>query len=701
MAHFACVDCNELLGGQRYFMKSSKPYCCKCFEKIHIEFCATCGKSIGVEQGQITYEDQHWHATDDCFKCYTCSKSLRGGLMFIPKHGVIYCSNACLKFKSTNNNTINKSICNNNVSISMATPHINGYLPTNSTKLNLIQQQQKQQSPISSPRIKTGTQSNINTVSSHITSPNMNRALIQNQLNSPSGPVSLPISINSNKSSNSQYLDNQQLMATHNNQSRSRKPFNFTNSNDYAELKHQHIIQDVSPQNQHNYSNMKLSHLEENNSFDDLDAVEVINLNQHKLVRSRHSLPDLNLPPEQQQQQQQKKNLKNQNGYYYHDNNQNDQEYNYGENEESKEKYSSQQNLNMQPTSILKRYDSNEKMYPISRPNNNPYTFQDNNTYGCNKNKHTYDMDNNEMNETRQRNIMSSSSSTCIGNTATQGRQTKRVQFANIPPLTGASSVGDLVNNTAYNKRNIDDRNRSHSRSSNGHNHHHNHYSSDKHHHHNHHHRSLRNNNNSHHHHHHHHGSHRRSSSTSNFGNTSTMSSKSHSKRHSRHHNSSRQLSNRSLTLNGNDKIYSDSDYYYDNDKYEYDDDQNTCSTCSSNVSNTTTSTSSTDSESDMDDFGNDILDNYHNFYSKTNSLSNRHNQFDQRSLNRINLNNNTNNTVSNYNRKYNSGLKISYVDNLPLARTNPVLQSTNNKSKNNKKSKSISKFKKDNCTVS
>ena len=97
MAHFACVDCNELLGGQRYFMKSSKPYCCKCFEKIHIEFCATCGKSIGVEQGQITYEDQHWHATDDCFKCYTCSKSLRGGLMFIPKHGVIYCSNACLK----------------------------------------------------------------------------------------------------------------------------------------------------------------------------------------------------------------------------------------------------------------------------------------------------------------------------------------------------------------------------------------------------------------------------------------------------------------------------------------------------------------------------------------------------------------------------------------------------------------------------
>ena len=103
MTHFACFDCNELLGGQRYFMKAARPYCCKCFEKIHVEYCASCGKSIGVEQGQITYEDQHWHATDECFKCFTCAKSLRGGLMFIPKHGVIYCSNNCLKQKANAN----------------------------------------------------------------------------------------------------------------------------------------------------------------------------------------------------------------------------------------------------------------------------------------------------------------------------------------------------------------------------------------------------------------------------------------------------------------------------------------------------------------------------------------------------------------------------------------------------------------------
>ncbi len=749
MTHFACFDCNELLGGQRYFMKSSKPYCCKCFEKIHIEFCATCGKSIGVEQGQITYEDQHWHATDDCFKCYTCSKSLRGGLMFIPKHGVIYCSNACLKYKSNqnNNNTINRSICNTtNVSMSVATPHVNGYLPTmsNSAKLNLIQQQQKQQSPIHSPRHQqmpaTPTHS-----ANNITSPNMQRMIIhqqQQQMIQSPGPVSLPISISTagkqlanTNSNNSNYssLDQQQqqqLMSALNNQSRSRKPFNFPN--DYTDIK-QHNQQQSPLNNEmnhshqsNNYANMRSSAHQDENSFDDLDTVEVINLNQQKLVRSRHSLPDLNIPLEQQQQQQQqmikkknqRSNPKNSSGYYYYnENNMNqddDEDQNYDD--PSREKYNSQQNLNMQPTSILKRYDSSEKMYPISRPghpghpsscNNNPYAFQMNdantNSYGrSHRNSKLIEMNENDMTDHRSRNIMSSSSSTCIGGGTQQpGRQIKRVQFANIPPLTGASSVGDLVNNGSHR--------RSHHghRSSHGH-----HHSTD----HRHHHRSGSGRR---HHHDHHHGSHRRSSSTSNF-NMSTLSSKSHSKRHNphRHNHSSRHSSNRSLTMNGNNKGFSDSDYYYDDDKndeynsaYEYEDDQYTCSTCSSNASNTTTSTTSTDSDSDMDDFGNDILDTYSKFYSRSgfssNNINNRQTNFDQRSLNRLNMPYSNSNS-NGYNRKYSSGLKISYVDNLPLARTNPVLQQqsvnnikSENKKSTNKKSKSISKFKKDNCTVS
>ena len=44
------------------------PIAANASKKFHIELCAkTCGKSIGVEQGQIIYEDERWHATDECF----------------------------------------------------------------------------------------------------------------------------------------------------------------------------------------------------------------------------------------------------------------------------------------------------------------------------------------------------------------------------------------------------------------------------------------------------------------------------------------------------------------------------------------------------------------------------------------------------------------------------------------------------------
>jgi hypothetical protein len=320
--------------------------------------------------------------------------------------------------------------------MSVATPHVNGYLPTmsNSAKLNLIQQQQKQQSPIHSPRHQQQMPSTPSHTANTITSPNMQRMIIHQQqqqqqhhiMQSP-GPVSLPISINTvgkqlvNTNPNSNYtnLDQQhQLMAALSNQSRSRKPFNFPN--DYADIKqhNNNNQQQQSPLNneithsQHNksntnYANMRSPVNQDENSFDDLDSVEVINLNQHKLVRSRHSLPDLNLPAEQQQPVNNKKNSrsnpKNSSGYYYYNENNNTNQMDGDNNEEeeenqsyddpSREKYSSQQNLNMQPTSILKRYDSSEKMYPISRPGNNnnintnPYSFQMNdpnntNSYG-------------------------------------------------------------------------------------------------------------------------------------------------------------------------------------------------------------------------------------------------------------------------------------------------------------------------------
>ncbi|CAL8318541.1 unnamed protein product [Lota lota] len=94
MKHFACYECEAMLGGQRYIMKDGRPYCCGCFESLYAEYCEACGENIGVDHAQMTYEGVHWHATDQCFCCAQCKASLLG-CPFLPKEGRIYCSKAC------------------------------------------------------------------------------------------------------------------------------------------------------------------------------------------------------------------------------------------------------------------------------------------------------------------------------------------------------------------------------------------------------------------------------------------------------------------------------------------------------------------------------------------------------------------------------------------------------------------------------
>ncbi|XP_033645068.1 prickle-like protein 2 [Asterias rubens] len=94
MKHFCCFECDKELGGERYIMREGKPYCCTCFETMFAEYCDTCGEPIGVDQGQMSHEGQHWHATQKCFQCCTCGTSLLGR-PFLPKHGLIYCSGTC------------------------------------------------------------------------------------------------------------------------------------------------------------------------------------------------------------------------------------------------------------------------------------------------------------------------------------------------------------------------------------------------------------------------------------------------------------------------------------------------------------------------------------------------------------------------------------------------------------------------------
>uniref|UniRef100_A0A8C3HU87 LIM zinc-binding domain-containing protein n=1 Tax=Chrysemys picta bellii TaxID=8478 RepID=A0A8C3HU87_CHRPI len=47
MRHFCCFECEEALGGQRYVMRQSRPYCCRCYQALYAEYCDACGEPIG------------------------------------------------------------------------------------------------------------------------------------------------------------------------------------------------------------------------------------------------------------------------------------------------------------------------------------------------------------------------------------------------------------------------------------------------------------------------------------------------------------------------------------------------------------------------------------------------------------------------------------------------------------------------------
>ncbi|XP_054601631.1 prickle planar cell polarity protein 3 isoform X2 [Nothobranchius furzeri] len=102
MKHFSCFDCDTPLGGQRYIMRETRPYCCSCYQTQHAEHCDTCGQHIGIDQGQMTYEGQHWHAVDSCFCCARCRLPLLGR-PFLPRRGLIFCSRSCSLGEDPNN----------------------------------------------------------------------------------------------------------------------------------------------------------------------------------------------------------------------------------------------------------------------------------------------------------------------------------------------------------------------------------------------------------------------------------------------------------------------------------------------------------------------------------------------------------------------------------------------------------------------
>ncbi|KAG8197222.1 hypothetical protein JTE90_011377 [Oedothorax gibbosus] len=106
MRHFCCFECDRQLGGERYVMRDGRPFCLHCFDASFAEYCDSCGDTIGVDQGQMSHEGQHWHATEGCFRCHACHLPLLGR-PFLPRKGLIYCSVHCSEPTSSNSSSSN------------------------------------------------------------------------------------------------------------------------------------------------------------------------------------------------------------------------------------------------------------------------------------------------------------------------------------------------------------------------------------------------------------------------------------------------------------------------------------------------------------------------------------------------------------------------------------------------------------------
>ena len=121
-------------------MRDGRPYCCLCFEQRYSEFCETCGQGIGVDQGQMTHQGQHWHATEQCFRCFVCQRSLLGQ-PFLPKNKALFCSADCSKKQSAVTRM----------------RHVRSALKESSTKQKILDTcQQEMQDAATSPADKSG-----------------------------------------------------------------------------------------------------------------------------------------------------------------------------------------------------------------------------------------------------------------------------------------------------------------------------------------------------------------------------------------------------------------------------------------------------------------------------------------------------------------------------------------------------------------
>uniref|UniRef100_H2YE75 Testin n=1 Tax=Ciona savignyi TaxID=51511 RepID=H2YE75_CIOSA len=98
LKHFCCWHCDQPLGGKNYVPHDNQPVCIPCYEKTFAHTCSTCSEIIAPNTEWVTFEEHHWHANSNCFKCTQCSQSLVGKPC-IPKGSMVFCCSKCKREK--------------------------------------------------------------------------------------------------------------------------------------------------------------------------------------------------------------------------------------------------------------------------------------------------------------------------------------------------------------------------------------------------------------------------------------------------------------------------------------------------------------------------------------------------------------------------------------------------------------------------
>ncbi|KAK0176858.1 hypothetical protein PV328_000960 [Microctonus aethiopoides] len=102
--HFCCWDCDVPLAGKQYISENDRPLCLNCYQKTYAKSCCACNQLIAADQQGVAVKDLNFHATNECFCCHNCNKSLLNGKMAI-KESKLFCSKECITM------FLNKNLC--------------------------------------------------------------------------------------------------------------------------------------------------------------------------------------------------------------------------------------------------------------------------------------------------------------------------------------------------------------------------------------------------------------------------------------------------------------------------------------------------------------------------------------------------------------------------------------------------------------